>query len=113
MPNNRREHLAHLNRVMSDPQGREYLYDLLASLHIYSTSFSTDALIMAFNEGQRNVGIRLTADLVEASPDMYLQMLKEFGNVRQQGNRRAAGTDPSVDDPHIELDGTERITFGG
>lgn len=95
----RRDHLAHLTRVMSDPAGREYLYDLLASLHIYSTSFSTDALIMAFNEGQRNVGIRLTADLVEAAPDMYLQMLKEHGSVRQQNrdatNRPAIGFDDS------------------
>lgn len=95
----RREHLAHLTRVMSDPQGREYLYDLLASLHIYSTSFSTDALIMAFNEGQRNVGIRLTADIVEAAPDMYLQMLKEYGNVRQSNRKPASGdgTDPDGD----------------
>lgn len=96
----RRDHLAHLTRVMSDPAGREYLYDLLASLHIYSTSFSTDPLIMAFNEGQRNVGIRLTADLVEAAPDMYLQMLKEYGSVRQQNRRPdpTSGGDLDSDD---------------
>jgi hypothetical protein len=35
-------------------------------------------------EGERNVGLFITNDLITASPDNYLLMLKEAGNVRPQ-----------------------------
>lgn len=79
----RREQLEQLGRFMSTPPGREYMYDLLASCHVYTTSFATNALAMAFREGERNIGLRLGADLTEASADLYLQMLKEADNVRR------------------------------
>jgi hypothetical protein len=89
----RRDQLALLARVMAEPVGREYLYDLLSSCHVYSSSFGTNALAMAFREGERNVGIRIGADLTEASPDLYLQMLKEADHGRTNANRTDTGRD--------------------
>jgi hypothetical protein len=80
----RRQHLALLAKFLGDPEGRRYFYDLLASAHAFSTSFATNALSMAFREGERNFGIRLLADIVEASPDAYLLMLKEANDERRQ-----------------------------
>jgi hypothetical protein len=85
---------------MAEPSGREYIYDLLASCHIYSTSFAHNALTMAFAEGERNIGLRLGADITEAAPDLYLTMLREH-NVRSSPNPDSAGTDAergSIDD---------------
>jgi hypothetical protein len=98
----RRDQLALLLRVMSEPVGREYFYDLLTSCHVYTSSFGTNALAMAFREGERNVGIRIGADLTEASPGLYLEMLKEAGNVRSQnrdadGRRAGNGVDHGYD----------------
>jgi hypothetical protein len=106
----RRGQLALLVKVMSDPVGREYFWDLLASCHLYSTSFGTNALIMAFREGERNVGIRIAADLTEASPDLYLDMCKEGEYVRSQ-NRRAAER-RSEPDAGFTDDGTDGSDTG-
>jgi len=53
---------------------------------------------MAFREGERNVGLRLTADLIEASPDLYFALLKEGSNERPSTPDPDAGGDTS-DDP--------------
>jgi hypothetical protein len=89
----RRDQLALLSRVMAEPVGREYFYDLLAGCHVYSSSFGTNALAMAFREGERNVGLRLVVDVTEASPDLYLQMLKEADHGRHTANRTDPGRD--------------------
>lgn len=81
----RRDQLALLGRLMAEPHGREFFYDLLSACHMFNTSFATNALQMAFREGERNVGLRLTADITEAAPDQFLLMLKERDpNVRPQ-----------------------------
>jgi hypothetical protein len=33
---------------------------------------------MAFNEGKRHVGLFLTAEVLEASPEGYFKLLKEY-----------------------------------
>jgi hypothetical protein len=33
---------------------------------------------MAFSEGKRHIGLFLTAELLEAAPDGYMKVLKEF-----------------------------------
>jgi hypothetical protein len=61
--------------------------------------FTTNALAMAFSEGERNVGLQITNDLITASPDNYLLMLKEAGNVRPQpepADSTDAITDPDA-----------------
>lgn len=83
----RRDQLVRIAALMADPIGRAYIYDLLASCHVFQSSFSTNALGMAFSEGERNVGLQLTADFIAAAPDNYLLMLKEAGNVRPQSEQ--------------------------
>jgi hypothetical protein len=80
----RRDQLARIATLMADPVGRAYVYDLLSACHVFQSSFTTNALAMAFSEGERNVGLQITNDLITASPDNYLLMLKEAGNVRPQ-----------------------------
>jgi hypothetical protein len=63
--------------LMRDKRGRRFVRSVLDRAGVYRSSFSTNALQMAMNEGQRNAGLVLTADLVAHCPDMYFQMLKE------------------------------------
>lgn len=84
----RRQQLDLLAHFMSSPTGRSYIYDFLAACHVYTTSFSRNSRVMAFSEGERNTGIRLLGDIVEASPDYYLQMLKEQNDERRTAEHR-------------------------
>lgn len=68
-----------VRQIMGSSEGRDWIYQHLSLCHVYSTSFSTNALSMAFAEGERSVGLRLMADLVQAAPERYLEMLAEKG----------------------------------
>lgn len=64
--------------VMSTIRGRQWIYDMLNSAHIFSTTFimgSPDG--SAFAEGERNHGLRLLVDVQNAAPDLYLLMVQE------------------------------------
>ena len=71
--------------IMATPQGRAWVDDKLAFCGIFRTTFSADPYTTAFNEGQRNVGLALFADIMRACPEAYIQLLKEKNN---------AGPDP-------------------
>lgn len=69
---------ADLAWLMSDKRGRRICSRLLDDAGVYRTSFSTNAMTMAFNEGARNAGTKLLASINEACPEQYLTLLKEF-----------------------------------
>ena len=62
---------------MSTPQGREWFYDLLVACHIFSDPFTGDALWEAHNKGERNIGLRIYADIMSFSPDQFILMMRE------------------------------------
>lgn len=66
-----------LTRLMSDPSGRAWMYDLLESCHVFSSSYSSVAVAMAFAEGERNIGLQLFLGVVQHCQDQYLQMMRE------------------------------------
>jgi hypothetical protein len=63
--------------LMAHPQTRAWMYDLLSFCGMFKSSFDRSALSMAFNEGARNVGLRVTSDLMRVCPDGYTQMVRE------------------------------------
>jgi hypothetical protein len=63
--------------IMSQPQTRAWLYNLLTDCNMYRTSFDRSALSMSFNEGARNVGLVITANIMRVCPESYAQMLRE------------------------------------
>jgi hypothetical protein len=67
-----------IRTVMSTEQGRRVVFKLLDMAGVQRISFvAGDALHTAFNEGQRNLGLWLTAQL---TPDEYAVMMKENAN---------------------------------
>jgi hypothetical protein len=63
--------------LMSGPQGRKIVSDLMDWTGVYRSSFSTNGSEMSFNEGQRNVGLRILAQVQAASPDGFLKLIEE------------------------------------
>jgi hypothetical protein len=63
--------------LMSDKRGRRFVRRLLDRVGIYRTSFSTEALAMAFNEGQRNVGLQLVGQINQHCPSRFSEMQRE------------------------------------
>lgn len=63
--------------LMSNKRGRRFMARLLERAGVWRLSFNTNALTMAFNEGTRNEGLRLLAQIAAHCPDRYTEMLKE------------------------------------
>lgn len=71
---------AALRAIMSEPGGRMWMWDLLAACGVYHSSFSSDALFMAFNEGRRDIGNHLIAEInrLDGGPELYRRMASEI-----------------------------------
>lgn len=65
---------------MSSKRGRRIVNRLLQDAGVYRLSFSTNALQMSFNEGNRNTGLKLLAAITEHCPERYAEMLEEAKN---------------------------------
>lgn len=65
--------------MLGHPQGRRLAQRLLERTGIFRSSYNHSGSLMAFNEGRRDLGLWLTAELMEANADGYLKVLKEHG----------------------------------
>lgn len=63
--------------AMSSKRGRALVWWLLKEAGIWHTSFSPNAMQMAFAEGNRNVGLKVLANIHIACPEMEATMRKE------------------------------------
>lgn len=48
-----------LNFMLSDPRGRQFLWEFLGTSGAFSASFTGDPLTTAFREGKRDLGLSL------------------------------------------------------
>ena len=82
------ERLNIVRGIMSLKAGRAYIHDELVACHVFATSFTTDALQMAFSEGERNRGLRLLNDVTLADPEGYVDMMREANERQLAADRR-------------------------
>jgi len=68
--------------LMGSKRGRRIIWRLLDQAGVFRLSFNTNALTMAFSEGNRNYGLRLLAMVHTLCPELYPTMLKEQKNDR-------------------------------
>lgn len=64
-----------LKTVLATQEGRRFVRGLLADCGEHRTSFHTNAIQMSFNEGARNVGLKLKARIVRACPEHLQELL--------------------------------------
>jgi hypothetical protein len=86
--------------IMSMPQGREFVWEVLEWCRPFVNPFKYDALATAFACGEMNIGQRLIAAIQPACPDLYMQMTTEAGerDARRTGNDSGGGDDSGYDD---------------
>jgi hypothetical protein len=62
---------------MKSRSGRRLMWRLLEMSGVFHSTFNCDALIMAFQEGKRNQGLMLLADINQVDPQGYILMANE------------------------------------
>jgi hypothetical protein len=65
-----------LRQIMTSSDGRAWMWNLLGECGIFRSCFTGNSTTF-FNEGKREVGLPIMADLTEHFPDEYLLMAKE------------------------------------
>lgn len=64
--------------VMAHKQSRRFVWRLLGRYGIYKSTFSVNHAEASFNEGQRNCGLQLLADIHQYAPERYIELLTEI-----------------------------------
>jgi|6_EtaG_2_1085325.scaffolds.fasta_scaffold02539_5 hypothetical protein len=72
----RDQELSDMRDILRNKEGRRYLLRTLKRCHVYKTSFTGNSTTF-FNEGKRDIGLRILADITEGSPDLYAVMMQE------------------------------------
>lgn len=72
--------------IMSTKRGRRIIWRQLEQAGVFRLSFNTNALMMAFNEGNRSFGNKALAKIHELCPDQFPLMQKENSNVSRDGH---------------------------
>ena len=68
---------AALRQFLANPAGRMWMWDLLGLCGVFHSSFSREALVMAFQEGRRDIGNQLMAEMNRIGPEYYMKMAVE------------------------------------
>lgn len=71
--------------VLSERSGRRFVWRYLEEAGIFRTSFTGNSETF-FREGGRNLGLKLLADINEAQPDAYVQMVRESKEDKEKNN---------------------------
>lgn len=83
----RQQELDDIEKCLKTRHGRRLMWRVLELAGVFRSSFSTDALAMAFQEGQRNQGLILLIDIQTVDPDGYILMAKE-AKARQEAKEK-------------------------
>lgn len=96
------ERVEWLRQALSSVGGRSWFHNLLEACHLFSDPFTGQALTEAYLKGERNVGLRIFADIVNNCPDQYLLMMRESNardTARQLDRSQIDGGDDSGSEP--------------
>lgn len=67
---------AGLRYILADRRGRDWLWSLLEGCRLYESSFTGDERTV-FNEGMRNVGLKVLDEITATAPDALVTMIME------------------------------------
>lgn len=88
----RDEEISDLCKVMSSKEGRRFMRRLLSDAGVYRLSYSPgmDAMTTAFNEGNRNTGLKVLTDVMASCRHLYAQMNDEHEKAKERDEQRRA-----------------------
>lgn len=82
----RKGEIADVEWLMSSRRGRRIMWRLLDLSGPFRLSFDPNAMKMAFNEGNRNLGNQLFNEVMTLCPELYPVMVKEQQDEKRDGN---------------------------
>lgn len=99
--NRRKRHyeLEDLRSVLQSPAGRRFVWRYLTIGGVFQSSFTGDNATF-FNEGRRDIGLKLMADVMEADPDAYVRMAKEHQAPKQNPKQEETNARSDEDSNH-------------
>jgi len=74
-----------LHNILLSPGGRRFLWKVLEECGVYKISFTGNSHTF-FNEGKRQIGLNLIADIFDADPNAYVEMRLEATTRREARN---------------------------
>lgn len=78
---------AFILELMASIAGREFIWDLLSKANVFAISFVPGQPdLTAFNEGKRNFGLALLAEVQRLTPSLYLRMTTENTSAKIEEN---------------------------
>ena len=66
-----------LRKILDTYHGRAYIWRQLAECGVFKTSFTGDAEHTFFNEGRRDIGIKMLEEVLTISPKAFTLMQSE------------------------------------
>lgn len=85
---------ADLKWLMGSKRGRRIVWRQLDRAGVFRLSFNTNAMTMAFAEGNRNEGLRTIAQIHTLCPELYPVMVKEQANDNRNADDGSSRNDP-------------------
>lgn len=73
----RQREIEDLTQLMDTAHGRRFVWKLLGQCGVFRLSYSGELASTSFNEGQRNIGLGLFAEIMAHCPNLYLLMAEE------------------------------------
>lgn len=69
--------------LMGSKRGRRIIWRLLESAGVFSSTFNTNAMTMAYAEGFRGYGNKTLAIILKHCPEQFTVMMQEANNERR------------------------------
>lgn len=79
----REQELRDFKAIIGTREGRRYVWGLLCLCHVFESSWEASAKIH-FNEGERNIGLKLLKDINDGAPAAYQLMLAEAAEDKEK-----------------------------
>ena len=73
-----KQSLADMEAVLATPQGYRVVLEILRAARVLQPTFASDAMISAYNEGWRNMGLRIARAVADASGAIAARMVVEL-----------------------------------
>lgn len=79
-----------LKWLMSEVRGRRIAWRLLTRAGVFRLSYTGEPISTTFREGERNVGLRLLAEINTHCPELYALMAQERKNDGRRTDQHSA-----------------------
>jgi len=73
----RQQELRDISFILSSDQGRRYIWRMLGVTKTEKQTYEGDVNWSIFNAGERNIGLIIKADILEADPMSFIKMMLE------------------------------------